>query len=217
MKKFLLPLSILILLGAGCAPEQSPTEPQTMAPDSQMPATSSAMMMASTTAPHMMDHDMGDSMQHNMPRATTTDQMDKPKTPVMTATTTKPVVKTPTPSQATTSVRTPPSTPLPTQPSESEPTPAPVAAVEIRVDGSNFLFAPSSFTVKKGQKVRLTFKNTGGLHDLVIDEFNVATNDLASGEQQTVEFTPDRTGSFEYYCAVGNHRAMGMKGTMIVQ
>ena len=33
----------------------------------------------------------------------------------------------------------------------------------------------------------------------------------------TFEHTFNQTGTFEYYCSVGNHRAMGMKGTLIVQ
>jgi plastocyanin len=82
---------------------------------------------------------------------------------------------------------------------------------------SYFTFAPTAFTVKKGQKVRLTFKNAGGSHDFVIDELGVATNLLKSGEEQVIEFTPDKTGSFEFYCSVGNHRAQGMKGTITVE
>lgn len=88
---------------------------------------------------------------------------------------------------------------------------------EITVTGSNFAFAPSALTVKKGEKVRLTFKNSGGNHDFVIDELGVSTKLLKSGDEQVVEFTPSKTGTFEYYCSVGNHRAMGMKGTIIVQ
>jgi plastocyanin/polyisoprenoid-binding protein YceI len=88
---------------------------------------------------------------------------------------------------------------------------------EITVSGSNFTFAPSAFTVKKGQKVRLTFKNTGGNHDFVIDELGVSTKLLKDGEEQVVEFTPDKTGSFEFYCSVGKHREMGMKGMITVE
>ena len=72
-------------------------------------------------------------------------------------------------------------------------------------------------TVKKGDRVRITFKNSGGTHDFIIDEFNVATKRLNGGEQDAVEFTADKTGSFEYYCSVGSHRAMGMKGTLVVE
>lgn len=85
------------------------------------------------------------------------------------------------------------------------------------VKGANFSFAPSIITVKKGDKVRITLDNTGGFHDLKIDEFSVATKRIQGGQQDAVEFTADKAGSFEYYCSVGEHRQMGMKGTLIVE
>ncbi len=86
--------------------------------------------------------------------------------------------------------------------------------VELTVEGSNFQFAPATLKVKKGQKIGLTFKNTGGTHDLVIDELNVHTDIIGSGQQQRVEFVADKVGTFAYYCSVSNHRAMGMQGTL---
>ena len=85
------------------------------------------------------------------------------------------------------------------------------------VKGTSFSFAPSIITVKKGDKIRITLDNTGGFHDLKIDEFNVATKKIQTGQQDAIEFTADKTGSFEYYCSVGEHRQMGMKGTLIVE
>lgn len=90
-----------------------------------------------------------------------------------------------------------------------------VVVREFTIEGSNFAFAPSTLSVKKGETIRITFKNTGGFHDLVIDEFNVRTKQIQPGEE-TVEFVADKAGSFEYYCSVGQHRAMGMKGTLTV-
>lgn len=87
----------------------------------------------------------------------------------------------------------------------------------IIVEGGNFFFKPNELRVKKGEKVTITFKNSGGFHNLEIDEFNVKTKTIKDGETETIIFTPDKTGSFEYYCGVGNHREMGMKGTLIVE
>ncbi|MBX4200349.1 cupredoxin domain-containing protein [Candidatus Parcubacteria bacterium] len=84
------------------------------------------------------------------------------------------------------------------------------------VSGSNYAMTPKTLSVNKGDKVRITFKNTVGSHDLVIDEFNVRTPRIISGQEALVEFTADKTGSFVYYCSVGNHRAMGMWGTLTV-
>ena len=87
---------------------------------------------------------------------------------------------------------------------------------EFTVMGSNFAFSPSTLSVKKGDRVKITFKNEGGFHDLKIDELNVATKKIKGGAQEVVEFTADKAGSFEYYCSVGEHRAIGMKGTLTV-
>jgi plastocyanin len=84
------------------------------------------------------------------------------------------------------------------------------------VTGGNFEFTPASMTVKKGDTVRITFMNVEGFHDFVIDEFDVATKQIQGGAEEVVEFVADETGSFEYYCSVGSHRAMGMKGTLTV-
>jgi plastocyanin len=87
---------------------------------------------------------------------------------------------------------------------------------ELTVEGNNFSFVPATLSVKKGDTVRITFKNTGGFHDLVIDEFDVATKQLQGGAEETVQFVAYKTGTFEYYCSVGSHRAMGMVGTLTV-
>lgn len=95
--------------------------------------------------------------------------------------------------------------------------PGSMAAIrEITVTGSPFKFEPSALTVKKGQKVRVTFESASGNHDFVIDELGVATKRVGTGGQDVVEFTPNRAGTFSYYCSVGNHRAMGMEGTITV-
>ncbi len=91
------------------------------------------------------------------------------------------------------------------------------AAREITVTGNNFAFSVKSLSLKKGQKVRLTFVNTEGMHDFKLDEFAVATKKLKTGESETVEFTPDKTGTFEAYCSVGAHRAMGMVTAVTVE
>jgi len=97
-----------------------------------------------------------------------------------------------------------------------------VAGVEVdgvktfTVTGGNFEFTPATMSVKKGDTVRITFMNVEGFHDFVLNEFTVATKQIQGGTEEVVEFVADKTGSFEYYCSVGKHREMGMKGTLIV-
>ncbi|TSC89143.1 MAG: plastocyanin [Parcubacteria group bacterium Gr01-1014_3] len=87
---------------------------------------------------------------------------------------------------------------------------------EFTITTSNFKFSESMMTVKKGDTVKITVKNMDGFHDFVIDEFGVATKKLQAGQEETLTFIADKAGSFEFYCSVGSHRKMGMKGTLTV-
>ncbi|MDL1953276.1 hypothetical protein FBR07_03795 [Candidatus Uhrbacteria bacterium UHB] len=85
------------------------------------------------------------------------------------------------------------------------------------VAGGNFWFTPDEIRVKKGDTVKIHFVNAGGFHNFVLDEFNVDFAPNKTGERYDVEFVADKAGSFEYYCSVGAHRQMGMKGVLIVE
>lgn len=85
------------------------------------------------------------------------------------------------------------------------------------VEGGMFYFNPKEIRVKQGDTVRIVFTNKEGFHDWTIDEFNARTTQIAAGKTETIQFVADKTGTFEYYCSVGNHRAMGMKGNLIVE
>jgi plastocyanin len=91
------------------------------------------------------------------------------------------------------------------------------AVKEFTVTGKNFSFAPATLTVKKGDKVKVTFQNTQGFHDFKIDEYGVATKQGQAPFEEVLEFTANKAGSFQYYCSVGEHRAMGMVGTLTVE
>lgn len=85
------------------------------------------------------------------------------------------------------------------------------------VEGGDFFFKPNTIKVKKGDTVKITFQNSDGMHDFVIDEFKVRTKIIRDGESVTVEFVADKAGSFEYYCSVQQHKKLGMKGTLTVE
>lgn len=87
---------------------------------------------------------------------------------------------------------------------------------EFTVVGTNYAFSPNTITVNKGDNVRIIFKDEDGVHNLVINGYDLATNVINSG-QETIEFVADKTGQFEFYCSVGSHRDLGMVGTLIVQ
>ena len=90
------------------------------------------------------------------------------------------------------------------------------AVQEFTIAARNFSFTPAEISVKKGDKVRVVLNSIDGWHDFVLDEFNARTSQINTGESATVEFVADQTGTFEYYCSVGQHRAMGMVGKLIV-
>lgn len=94
-------------------------------------------------------------------------------------------------------------------------TPAPLK--EFTISGKNFSFSPSTITVKKGDRVKIIFQNTDGFHDFMINEFGVATKQIRSPGTEVLEFVADKAGSFKYYCSVGSHYSMGMKGTLVVE
>lgn len=82
---------------------------------------------------------------------------------------------------------------------------------------ANFSFAPNKITVNKGDTVKIVLKNSEGFHDWVLDEFNAKTPRISGDQTAEVQFVADKTGTFEFYCSVGNHRQMGMVGTLVVQ
>jgi nitrosocyanin len=87
---------------------------------------------------------------------------------------------------------------------------------EFVLEGGSFYYKPNVITVKKGDKVKVTMNSVSMMHDFVIDELNVKSEVAPSGKAAVVEFTADKAGSFEFYCSVGQHRANGMVGTLVV-
>lgn len=87
----------------------------------------------------------------------------------------------------------------------------------IEIEGGSFYFKPSKITVKAGDRVKILLKSVDKVHNLYLDEFNVKSSDAKSGEATTVEFTAAKKGSYEFYCAIGQHRQMGMIGTLVVE
>lgn len=96
---------------------------------------------------------------------------------------------------------------------------SPVPLVQkISVEGDEFVFNPSTITVKKGQEVELNFKNTGQYpHDFVVPELNLKTKNLNQGEEETLFFTPEKAGTFNTLCDLPSHAEKGMVGTLVVE
>jgi plastocyanin len=91
------------------------------------------------------------------------------------------------------------------------------ATKEFTVTASNFKYDVKFMKVKKGDTVKIIFKNSEGFHDFVLDEFDVATNQIGEEEEDEVEFVAEKVGTYEYYCSVGQHRKNGMVGKLVVE
>lgn len=89
--------------------------------------------------------------------------------------------------------------------------------VTFDVTGGNFFFLPNQLKVKKGDTVVINFKNDKGFHNFVLDEFGVNFDAISDGMSKTVSFVADKVGTFEFYCSVGSHSTLGMKGNLIVE
>lgn len=85
------------------------------------------------------------------------------------------------------------------------------------LDGGMFYFTPNEIKVKEGDTVKIVLNSVDGMHDWVVDEFNAKTEIANTGETVEVEFVADKAGTYEFYCSVGQHRANGMVGTLIVE
>ena len=94
------------------------------------------------------------------------------------------------------------------------------ADVEVSMEMGMFYYTPDIIEASPGDVVTVTIENVEGFHDFVIDELDVATEQVNAGETVTATFTipEDASGKeYEFYCSVGQHRAQGMVGTLIVK
>ena len=73
--------------------------------------------------------------------------------------------------------------------------------------------------MKDRHPLPVTLTNSGKMmHDWVVDEFTGAKmKRVTNGQTGTVTFVADKAGTFEYYCSVGQHRANGMVGKLVVE
>lgn len=88
---------------------------------------------------------------------------------------------------------------------------------EIQVTAKKYEFSPNPIRVKKGAHVKLIITAIDHDHGFKLEAFHIEQK-LKKGVPTTIEFTPDKAGTFPFKCSVFcglGHR--GMKGTLVVE
>lgn len=100
-------------------------------------------------------------------------------------------------------------TSVPSEPSDTK---------KMIIVATDFKFDPATISLVEGEKVEITFKNQGkNPHDFIIEGTDISTKVVSPGEEEVISFVAPKTGSYETFCNVGSHRALGMEGKVEVK
>jgi heme/copper-type cytochrome/quinol oxidase subunit 2 len=92
------------------------------------------------------------------------------------------------------------------------PAPDQTVAVVISRDG----IEPREIAVRKGETVRLVVKSADGEHCFALDDLRIEKRVLP-GKTTTVDVTPDKPGTFPFYCCLETGAAADkQRGRLIV-
>jgi len=94
------------------------------------------------------------------------------------------------------------------------------AASNVDISETDFKLNPSDPKVKSGQ-VTFNVSNDGQtVHSLEVEGPNgdqELQSDLSPGQKGVLIVDLSKPGKYEFYCPVGNHKQLGMKGEITVQ
>jgi len=89
---------------------------------------------------------------------------------------------------------------------------------EIVLTAKDFSITPNKVNVKKGDKLKIIFKNEGLFaHNFAIEGLGVKIDSVKSGEESSVDITATKIGNFQFECTVDGHKDLGMQGTIAVE
>jgi cytochrome c oxidase subunit II len=87
----------------------------------------------------------------------------------------------------------------------------------IEISCQKSFYSPDVVRLKKGEPVVLIVKASDVTHGFAIDEFDIA-KEVSPGQPVKIEFTPDKTGEFFFYCVVRcGKKHLQMRGKLIVE
>jgi len=87
---------------------------------------------------------------------------------------------------------------------------------EVSIIAKRFEFYPNQIVVRVNQPVRIYLTSIDTTHGFALGDFKI-NKEFGSGEIATVDFTPNKKGTFDFHCSVFcglGH--MGMKGKFYV-
>lgn len=92
------------------------------------------------------------------------------------------------------------------------------SAEAVEIVATDFAFAPDTVTVNEAGETTFRVVNEGATtHALEIEGGGVEEETDPIGPGESAELTVQlRAGEYELYCPIGNHRQMGMEGTLVV-
>ena len=90
----------------------------------------------------------------------------------------------------------------------------PLMASDLVVETGNVVFEPERLEVERGPLTVVTRNSDLFWHTFTIDALNVDVR-VPVGARRRATFTV-QPGSYDYYCAIPGHRALGMEGVLVV-
>lgn len=98
---------------------------------------------------------------------------------------------------------------------------AQAAPQQVMITFSEFAFSPSNVTVTQGRPIQFVATNGGKYPHNISFKYDgkssaVFAQPIRGGQSATADYTFNEAGTWEMYCPVGNHAAMGMVGKITV-
>ena len=79
-------------------------------------------------------------------------------------------------------------------------------------------FSPQQIEGRLNQTIRIVIRNQGSrTHNFVLPAFYIFSPDLPSKEGTSVEFTPDKKGTFPFFSDTGGQKEPGLSGELTVR
>ena len=91
------------------------------------------------------------------------------------------------------------------------------APTEIRISAKKFEFHPNKVTARRGEPLTFVLTSEDRIHGFKMTDFALRA-DIVPGQETRVTLTPDKAGSFTFFCDVfcgDGHE--DMDGTLVVE